>query len=103
MCGRYVIARALGDLMAASGADNANFEELQPDYNVAPTKNIPVVVEHYQQPRDPTTTWERNLYLARWGLVPSWAKDLSFGQRTFNARAETVVEKPSFRSAVKSR
>lgn len=89
--------------MAAAGADNAKFEELQPDYNVAPTKNIPVVVEHYQDPKDTATAWERNLYLARWGLVPSWAKDLTFGQRTFNARSETVIEKPSFRAAVKSR
>lgn len=97
------MARAIGDLMAASGADNANFEELRPDYNIAPTKNVPVLVEHYHQPQDTSTPWERNLYLARWGLVPSWAKDLSFGQRTFNARAETVVEKPSFRAAVKTR
>lgn len=97
------MARAIGDLMAASGADHAKFEELPPDYNVAPTKNIPVLVEHYQDPRDTSTPWERNLYLARWGLVPIWAKDLSFGQRTFNARAESVVEKPSFRAAVKSR
>jgi len=61
------------------------------------------LVEHYQEPRDPTTPWQRHLYLARWGLVPSWAKDLSFGQRTFNARSETVVEKPAFRAAVKTR
>lgn len=97
------MARAIGDLMAASGADNAMFDELHPDYNVAPTKNIPMLVEHYQDPRDTATAWERNLYLARWGLVPFWAKDLSFGQRTFNARAESVVDKPSFRAAVKSR
>jgi len=97
------MARAIGDLMAATGADSVNFEELPPDYNVAPTKDVPVLVEHYQEPRDPATPWQRHLYLARWGLVPSWAKDLSFGQRTFNARSETVVEKPAFRAAVKTR
>jgi putative SOS response-associated peptidase YedK len=97
------MARAIGDLMAASGADSVNFEELSPDYNVAPTKDVPVLVEHYQDPQDTTTPWQRHLYLARWGLVPSWAKDLSFGQRTFNARSESVVDKPSFRAAVKTR
>lgn len=97
------MARAIGDLMAATGADAVHFEELHPDYNVAPTKDVPVVVEHYQDPKDSSTPWQRNLYLARWGLVPVWAKDLSFGQRTFNARSESVIEKPSFRSAVKTR
>ena len=97
------MARAIGDLMAAAGADQANFEELHPDYNVAPTKDIPVVVEHFQNPQDSSTEWQRNLYMARWGLVPVWAKDLSFGQRTFNARSESVVEKPAFRAAVKAR
>lgn len=103
MCGRYVIARAIGDLMGASGAEHANFEQLQPDYNIAPTKDVPILVEHFQDPQDPKTPWQRHLYMARWGLVPGWAKDLSFGQRTFNARSETVIEKPSFRAAVKTR
>lgn len=97
------MARSIGDLMAATGADEVHFEQYRPDYNVAPSKAVPIVVEHHQQPHDVSTRWQRNLYLARWGLVPSWAKDLSFGQRTFNARSETVVDKPSFRSAVKSR
>ncbi len=39
----------------------------------------------------------------RWGLVPSWADDPSIGSRLFNARAETVATKPSFRSAFRSR
>jgi putative SOS response-associated peptidase YedK len=37
--------------------------------------------------------------LGRFGLVPHWAKDASFGRRTYNARSETVAEKPSFRDA----
>ena len=40
---------------------------------------------------------------ARWGLIPSWAKDATIAQHTFNARAETIAEKPSFRSAFKRR
>lgn len=89
--------------MAVSGADQVNFEELLPDYNVAPTKDVPILVEHPQEPSDPATPWERHLYMARWGLVPGWAKDVSFGQRTFNARSESVVDKPSFRAAIKTR
>lgn len=41
--------------------------------------------------------------LARWGLIPSWARDDSIAKHTFNARAETIAEKPSFRSAFKHR
>ena len=45
----------------------------------------------------------RDVELFRWGLVPSWAKDLSIGSRLINARAETVAEKPAFRSACRDR
>jgi putative SOS response-associated peptidase YedK len=48
-------------------------------------------------------TKERSLDALRWGLVPHWAKDLSFGYKTINARAETVAKTPAFRDAFKSR
>jgi len=60
-----------------------------PRYNIAPTQLVPVV-------RDAQT---RKVELFRWGLVPSWAKDISIGERLINARSETLGEKPSFRSA----
>lgn len=67
----------------------------QPDlgasFNVAPTQSAPIV-------RAAT----RDVALARWGLVPAWAKDESIGSRLINARAETLAEKPAFRSAFKS-
>lgn len=99
MCGRYANSR--------SSADIASEFEIEPeyapsevfaDYNVAPTKDVPAVVE--RPPRghkdaDPV----RQLRLLRWGLVPSWAKDPSIGNRMINARMETVAEKPSFRRA----
>ena len=69
---------------------------LPPRYNVAPTQNVPIV-------RRPKDTDGRELVLARWGLIPSWAKDTKIGYRTINARAETVAEKPSFREAFKRR
>ena len=64
-------------------------------YNVAPTQDVPIVRA--------TGTGGRELARARWGLVPSWAKDIAIGARMINARAETVAEKPSFRAAFKSR
>jgi putative SOS response-associated peptidase YedK len=48
-------------------------------------------------------TRERSLEIARWGLIPSWAKDPSIGARLVNARAETLAEKPAFRGAYAKR
>jgi putative SOS response-associated peptidase YedK len=68
--------------------------ELVPRYNIAPTQQVPIVRVTAGSPH-------RSLSLARWGLIPSWAKDPSIGNRLINARSETVAEKPSFRSAFK--
>ena len=103
MCGRYVVATpfqqmavdfgALAELGFAPG-DTPGFA---PDYNVAPTKPVPVV---WQRAED---EGERRLSVARWGLIPSWAKDPGVGVRAFNARIETAAEKPTFRSAFAKR
>lgn len=69
-------------------------ERLEPDYNVAPTKAAYVVVN---------AKGDRALHVARWGLVPSWAKDPSIGSKLANARVETVAEKPSFRTSLAKR
>lgn len=93
------MARAVGDLVAQAGAvpPEADFE-LRESYNVAPTADVAVVLERLVE-----ETPQRELHRARWGLLPGWAKDPSFSSRTFNARSETVVTKPSFRSAVRAR
>lgn len=69
--------------------------ELPLRYNIAPTQQAPVV----------RTTPEggRAVHLLRWGLVPSWAKDLSIGNTMINARGETLATKPAFRTAFKRR
>ena len=67
--------------------------EWQPRYNVAPSQDIPVVIDGEK----------RDVSLMRWGLIPHWAKDSSIGQRMINARAETISEKPSFRQAFEQR
>jgi putative SOS response-associated peptidase YedK len=95
MCGRYVVATPFQQMAIDFGA----LAELgfAPDYNVAPTKQVPVV---WQRSED---EGERRLSVARWGLIPSWAKDPGVGVRAFNARIETAAEKPTFRSAFAKR
>ena len=93
MCGRFVVARERDDLI-----DLFELEELAPgsdilSYNIAPTQQVPIVVE-----REVDGMPSRQMHPARWGLLPSFAKDLS-GPPLFNARIETVLEKPSFKEA----
>ncbi len=67
---------------------------LPPRYNVAPTQDVPIIRRE---------EGERRLAMVRWGLVPSWSKELPKSKPLINARSETVAEKPSFRSAYGSR
>ncbi|MCH6470234.1 SOS response-associated peptidase [Sinomonas terrae] len=100
MCGRYVMARAVGDLVAEFDVDETLAEPLEPSYNVAPTDPVPIVLERRDRE---TKDLSRKLVTARWGLVPSWAKDTKGAARLINARRETVTEKPSFRKAASHR
>jgi len=95
MCGRMVIARAAGDLVASLGIDLRDESPGGESYNVAPTQTVPVLKAD-QDARRVT------LESARWGLVPSWSRGPQ-GAPLINARAETVTAKPSFRSAVLKR
>ncbi|MDM7830864.1 SOS response-associated peptidase [Cellulomonas edaphi] len=102
MCGRYASFRedqALADEFAiATVADDVRL--LPPSWNVAPTDGVRIVVERADADSGEST---RQLRVARWGLVPSWAKDPSGGARLINARVESLTEKPSFRSAAARR
>ena len=96
MCGRVALfspparlARLL-DAALAAGIE----PEGHPSWNVGPLQHLYAVNQH-----DATRTLDRY----RWGLVPSWSKDPSIANRLFNARGETVAEKPSFRSAFAKR
>jgi len=96
MCGRYVMARSTGDLVASFDVDESYVEQIEPSYNVAPTDEVPLIIDRrHPEPDD----LSRKLVMARWGLVPPWAKDPKSGARLINARMETVTEKPSFRKA----
>lgn len=94
MCGRYTLTVS-GDALAES-FELPEIPELSPRYNIAPTQEVPAVrVEQEGGPR--------RLTPLRWGLIPFWADDPSIGNRMINARAETVTEKPSFRTSFKKR
>ncbi|HXF01727.1 MAG TPA: SOS response-associated peptidase [Arthrobacter sp.] len=96
MCGRYVMARGTGDLVASFDVDESYVDEIQPSYNIAPTDEVPLIIDRRGPNGDGVS---RKLIMARWGLVPPWAKDPRSGARLINARMETVTEKPSFRKA----
>ena len=92
MCGRYELQEIEG-LGARFRATSVRLD-LAPRYNVAPGQIMPVVVR---------AEGENNLELMKWGLIPSWAKDPSIGNKMINARAETVLEKPSYRKPLQSK
>jgi putative SOS response-associated peptidase YedK len=93
MCGRFAFyspSEAAAALFGVTGS-----VAVEPRYNIAPTQYIAAI-------RD-SEAGERELVMMRWGLIPSWAKDPSIGNRMINARAETVAEKPSYRAAYSRR
>lgn len=92
MCGRYLITTEPEAIRALFGyRDLPNFP---PRYNVAPTQPVPIVR---------IVEGERRFALVRWGLIPPWVKDPRTFALVFNARGESVNEKPAFRNAMKRR
>ena len=97
MCGRFTLTSNLDELQGRFGflsefADSQFFDH-GPRYNIAPTQQVLTV----------TNDGQRRGEVMRWGLVPSWAKDLKIGARMINAVGETVSTKPAFRAAFKKR
>ena len=100
MCGRFTRAN---DYFSDRARQQKFLEQLgladapplEPRYNIAPTQDVAAVRSKAGDGRE--------LAMLHWGLVPSWAKDLKIGNRLVNARAETIAEKPAFRSAFRRR
>lgn len=94
MCGRYTITVSMEELMTRYLTNDSTMIQYAPKYNVAPMQFIPAVIHNGT---------ENRVGELRWGLVPSWAKDQKMGSKMINARAETLLEKASFKRLVSNR
>jgi putative SOS response-associated peptidase YedK len=93
MCGRISIAGlTLSQINQYFSVDTA--KSITPSYNIAPSFNIPAIRQ---------SNGLRALSLLYWGLIPHWSKDKTISHHTFNARLETLTQKPSFRTAFKTK
>ncbi len=93
MCGRFTYAKEFREIRIRYNVDR-DFPLFRPRYNIAPGQEVAVVFN-----RD----GGRSLGMMHWGLIPSWAKDPSIGNKMINARAETLSEKPSFKRLIAKR
>jgi len=92
VCNRYRLTHSKQYLTERFQVSDEEVEE-HPRYNIAPTQ--PVLIVRKEQDKK-----IRHFTTMRWGLIPSWAKDMSIGTQTLNARSETVTTKPAFRDAI---
>jgi putative SOS response-associated peptidase YedK len=92
MCGRFVLLTDLSVIIKAFNIQDVACE-YKPSNNICPGQEIAAIIND----------GKNSLVCYRWGLIPSWAKDPSIGNRMFNAKAETIMEKPSFEDAFKKR
>lgn len=104
MCGRYASTTSSTDLAAAFAAIDATDGGVRPDYNVAPTRQVPtVLIRSSKDDKAGEEQEQRLVKLMKWGLIPSWAKTASIGSKMINARSETLAEKPSYKRAFAKR
>lgn len=98
MCGRYAASKHADALVEEFEVEEEVVDnQLDEDFNVAPTKNVYGVMTRRSKQEPDDAPAHRQLRVVRWGLVPSWAKDPAIGNRMINARMETLAEKPSFK------
>lgn len=93
MCGRYFLHSTADRLTQLFG--EMPMPLLAPRYNIAPSQPVPIVRE--------TPAGSREMVLVRWGLIPGWSKGPDSRYSMINARAETVAQKPAYRSAFRYR
>lgn len=92
MCGRYTIVVSMEELMLRYLNELPTNRYHTPRYNVAPMQQVPAIIHDGEKNR---------LGELRWGLVPSWASDDRLGSKMINARAETLLEKNSFKTLIR--
>lgn len=91
MCGRYTVSVLPEIIEQYFGLEVP--EGFSQRYNSAPSQLLPVITN-----KDPDL-----IQLFKWGLIPSWSKDSSIGHKMINARSETIMEKPSFKTPFKTK
>ena len=87
MCGRFSLGKPKLAKVKALRLKEEELSRLKPRYNIAPSQPVATIIG----------TPEPHIEPMKWGLVPSWAKDIAIGHKMINARSETLQEKPSFR------
>ncbi len=93
MCGRFALITDLTKIAEQFDVGKTS-TDFQPNWNITPGQYVPAVVHRNGQ---------NILEFFLWGLIPFWAKDPAIGKKLINARAETISDKPSFRSALETR
>jgi putative SOS response-associated peptidase YedK len=93
MCGRFILLTDLSVIVESFGVHEIACD-YRPGNNISPGQQAMAIIHDHDKNR---------LVNYRWGLIPSWANDPSIGNRMFNARAETIAEKPSFARAFQKR
>ena len=94
MCGRFALTLPNDAMAQLFSARPANDLPATPRYNICPTQSVAVVIAR---------AGARHLGPMRWGLIPSWYKHPADGPLLFNARSETLAEKPAFAQAARNR
>lgn len=93
MCGRYTLTKSIKTIESHFRPVRMSLKYF-PSFNIAPSQFSAVIHNSSDQ---------MNLTEMKWGLIPSWAKDTSMGNKLINARSETLHEKPSFRDSFKNK
>lgn len=99
MCGRFALDARTDDLIRQFVVAGGDYQDWTPSWNIKPTQPVAVILETAKGEAEPL----RRLEQARWGLLPSWSKELKTKFPSFNARSETAAEKASFKASMKSK
>jgi len=91
MCGRKTLTQSMKSIIEELAIDDWQDDKYKPSHNIAPTQSAPILIGD---------NGSRVVKRMQWGLIPSWSKDESIGSKMINARAETLLEKPSFQDLV---
>jgi len=97
MCGRFTLTVSSEEIAAQFTTNPPQLPQLEFNWNIAPT--TPIYFVKGETPSGDV----RSIDIARWGLIPSWARDASRASNAINARSESIAEKPTFREAFRSR